>query len=156
MNRKINRLILLVLLVIILSACSKNNNQQNDSSNQNNPVIEQDNETEVKLSDELVEIDKDSKLSKMFDTLNKYGKEIYDKNEYTKYNIKNNMYFASLNDLSDKYDVSIFVNEDGTVCDKDNSGIYFKINTKLDYNNNDNELSIIPILIGCSQEEVRK
>lgn len=148
MNKKIIKLILVLLLMINLSACSLNDKKEDNNDNQNNPVVDRnDNKSDDKFSDEVVEIDKNSKLGQMFDELNKYGKEIYDKNEYTKYKTKDNMYFASLSDLGTLYDISIFVGEDGTVCNKDDSGIYFRSSY------NEDELPYIPILIGCSKEE---
>lgn len=163
MNKKLIKLILVVIIVIGLSACSNNkviDDVEKENTNNGNLVGEENNTEEdntldldIEFSDVKVELEEGSKLKQMFYKLNEYGKEIYDRKEYVNYKIKNNMYFISLNGLAVKYDVSMFVGEDGTVCDKNNSGIYFNIDKKVN-SENLNKLDIIPVLIGCSQEEI--
>ena len=159
MNKKLIKLILLVIIIIGLSACSNNkvidDDVEKDNTNNNNLIGEEDTTSDlnIEFSNVEVELEEDSKLKQMFNKLNEYGKEIYDRKEYVNYKIENSMYFASLNDLAAKYDVSMFVGEDGTVCDKDNSGIYFNIDKNVN-SKNLNKLNIIPVLIGCSLEEI--
>ena len=71
--------------------------------------------------------------------------------KYRYYQKRNEVYFLSLNDLKNDfgYDISMFKNEDGTLCDVDNSGIFFDDEKKLriDYPNGSNPISVI--IIGC-------
>ena len=71
---------------------------------------------------------------------------------YINYSKKNGAYFASLESLKDKYDVSGFVGEDGTTCDTKKSGIYFDPDKKLGLNYEERD-PITPILIGCSKDQ---
>lgn len=152
MNNKIFKITLFILISVTLCACKSNNEIEKQPENQ--PVKETITPTytddmKIKFGDEKTKLDENSKLAKMFNKLSEYGKEIYDTKEYKNYKLKNDMYFISLNELSSKYDISMFVGEDGTVCDKTNSGIYFK--TALE-----EEIPYFANLIGCSKEELKR
>lgn len=149
MKKKIAKLILIAIFMISLTACITN--KKDDDNNEEPKKEEVDNtNNDIQFSDEVVEIPENSKVDQMFIKLYEYGKEIYDKEEYKNYEIRNGMRFISLNKLSREYDISMFVGEDGTVCDKYNSGLYFKENDK---ENDGKKLPYFPILIGCSKEE---
>ena len=66
------------------------------------------------------------------------------------------MYFISLKQLKDNYsyDISTFKGEDGTICDVNESGIYFDISNVMHLEYNDDFLPILPSLVKCSAEEV--
>jgi len=99
-----------------------------------------------------VEIDKDSDEAKLFNILNEYGTKMYDSKEYEKFTTKNNMYFISLNSLEEKYgyDISSFKGPDGTVCNREESGIYFDINNTLKLDLSNGFKPVLPTLIGCN------
>jgi hypothetical protein len=66
------------------------------------------------------------------------------------------MYFASLKQLRDdfSYDISSFKGEDGTVCDIEDSGIYFDITNVMNLEYNDDFIPVLPSLVKCSVAEI--
>ncbi len=145
--KKIINILLLSILCLYISGCTNNNDQNIDSE-----IPSEKQNTDIEFSKEEKEIDENSKTSQMFTKLIEYGDELYNNNNYTKYGKKDNIYFISLNNLESlNYDISIFVGEDGIVCDKEKSGIYF--DTDNFFKNNIQGPPVIPILIGCSKEE---
>ena len=113
-------------------------------------------EKEVQLTQENVTVEKDSSKEKQFTTLDEYGNKIYEEKSYQTYPKKNGAFFISLNQLKKDfgYDVSMFIGEDGTVCDKDLSGIYFDEEGTLGITYQEGANPISPILVGCSKEEL--
>lgn len=154
--KKITNILLLSILCLGISGCTNNfakdNNQENNQNIDSETTKEKQN-IAIEFSKEEVEIDESSKTNQMFTKLIEYGDELYNNNNYTKYGKKDNIYFISLNNLESlNYDISIFAGEDGTVCDKEKSGIYF--DTDNYFNIDFQEASpVVPILIGCSKEE---
>jgi len=151
---------LILILFILLTGCSitKNNSSQNIVDNEvndseNNEIIEQQkNSYDFGLSGEKIEISEDSYLNILFEKLSSYGNEIYmNKKEYTTYAMRNGAYFVSLIDLKNdfNYDISMFKDEKGNLCDVDNSGILFDDDRKLGIDYLDGENPITVILIGC-------
>jgi hypothetical protein len=63
------------------------------------------------------------------------------------------MYFVSLKQLRDdfSYDISSFKGEDGTVCDIENSGIYFDIANVMNLEYTEDFIPVLPSLINCSE-----
>ena len=114
-------------------------------------VTEKDEKPKEPFSNEIVEIATNPALKNSFDILNTYGKKIYDEKLYTSYSKKDDMYFISLADLNKiyGYDISVFKDEKGNVCDVEESGIYFDIDNHLKLENTEYFDPIIPDLIGC-------
>ena len=132
-------LIILAILCLVITGCGKKESKPNTDQTNNDNEIEQ-LETKPDFYDE-----------DLFTKLTEYGESIYRTEGYTKYAKRNDIYFASLEDLKNEYDVSIFVGDDGTVCNQTDSGIYFDIDKKLgiDYGTSD---PISAVLIGCTKE----
>lgn len=139
-------IILLLAVSIFSTACSQNENK--DTPNKNESSQE---EKELIFTEEKSDIVDGSHMYELFDKLASYGREIYKNEEYIKYSKKDGAYFISLKELSKKYDVSMFKGEDGTVCDQQNSGIYFDTEHVIDENSG--KEPIIPILISCEKNQ---
>ena len=138
--------IILLVLSLCVTGCGFNKDKQKTSSNNS------DDDFNIIFSQDDSGIEKDSVMYNLFAKLSQYGKEIYDNGSYINYSKKNGAYFASLESLKDKYDVSGFVGEDGTACDTKKSGIYFDPDKKLGLNYEERD-PITPILIGCSKDQ---
>ena len=173
-SKKIAIVSLLVLLLVVGALAYKfmfaggtndtntSNNIENTTDNtsdtkelDNTQKSELDDE-EVILSDEEVTIPENSHLNKLYTKLNEYGVALYKKKEYTSYNKMDDVYFISLNEMHKKYnyDISMFVGEDGTVCDVNKSGVYFDIDYKLiDGEVTDGMNPLVLTLIKCSKKE---
>lgn len=95
---------------------------------------------------------KETQNKELHDKLREYGEKIY--SEYTSLPKKDDVYFASLNTLKDKYnyDISLFTTN-GYNCDKNNTGVYIDVDHKLAPNDENNEKGIITILIKCNNEK---
>lgn len=137
--------IILLVLSLCVTGCGSNNDKPKTPSNS-------DDDFNIIFSQDDSGIGKDSVMYNLFAKLSQYGKEIYDNGSYINYSKKNGAYFASLESLKDKYDVSGFVGEDGTACDTKKSGIYFDPDKKLGLNYEDRD-PVTPILIGCSKDQ---
>lgn len=137
-------IILLLTVSVFSTACSKNENK--DTPNKNESPQEA---KELIFTEEKSNIVDGSHMYELFSKLTSYGREIYKNEEYIKYSKKDGAYFISLKELSKKYDVSIFKGEDGTVCNQQNSGIYFDTDHVIDKNSG--KEPIIPILISCEK-----
>ena len=111
-------------------------------------------ETDIKFSQDSEYIEKDSVEGKLLSSLRNIGIEIYNGQKFTTYEKKNGAYFISLKQLSSDfgYDISEFKGKDGTVCDKELTGIYFDTEKQMGVELGDNP-PVIPILIGCSKVE---
>ena len=154
------RKILIFGLFILLTGCNTIENRQNQNivdnkvnDLENNEIVEQQkNSNDFGLSDEKIELDEDSYLNKLFEKLMSYGNEIYaNKKDYTTYSKRNGAYFVSLKDLKNdfNYDISMFRDDKGKLCDVDNSGILFDDDRKLGIDYLDNSNPISAIIIGC-------
>lgn len=141
------KLLVIILLVLSLcvTGCGSNKDKPKTPSNS-------DDDFNIIFSQDDSGIEKDSVMYNLFAKLSQYGKEIYNNGSYIDYSKKNGAYFASLESLKDKYDVSGFVGEDGTACDTKKSGIYFDPDKKLGLNYEERD-PITPILIGCSKDQ---
>lgn len=154
-------LIILAILCLVITGCgqkvskpnSDQNNNDNNTNNSNNSNSNNENIFDIELSKDQVETETDYYTDNLYTKLTEYGESIYREKEYTKYAKRNDVYFASLEEIKDEYDVSIFVGKDGTVCNQTNSGIYFDVDKKLgvDYGVRD---PITVVLIGCSKEQL--
>lgn len=96
--------------------------------------------------DNVVELTDDEK--KKFDTLNNYGKEIYNNSGYVDFSkSEDGIYYATIEDLEKLgYDVTIFDKS----CNKKSPVIYFDIDHKLVDNYIDAPISFV---IECPNEE---
>ena len=108
---------------LILHIKNKENNSINDSKSETKK------ERVIEFSNDQSKLNDDN-MKDLFLKLDSWGSKIYEKKEYLSFSKKNNMYFISLKELSEKYkyDISIFKDQKGTFCDIDVSGIYFDIN----------------------------
>jgi hypothetical protein len=147
---------MIICSCLILTGCGSNK-KDNKKDNSKEEVVNVPEDTVISFSDEKVSIPEGSHLDKLYNILTNYGKKIYQDKAYEGLEKKNEMYFASLKQLKEKfsYDVSSFVGEDGTVCDVDESGIYFDIDNKMNYKYNEDFLPILPTLVKCSASEVK-
>lgn len=144
--------ILGILLITLFSLTGCSFLEKNKNSNKTDNVTESENGSDVTLSEE--DSDENPYISNLFTVLSNYGYEIYDKQQYSSYSKENDMYFISLNQLKKdfSYEISSFKGEDGTVCDKNKSGIYFDIDNTLGIEYSEDFKPIFPMLIGCSSE----
>ena len=115
------------------------------------PVVEEDDI----LSKEIKNENEDSLIFQLSGKLYVIGKEIYQNGDYKNFSKRNDLYFVSLQELHEKYsyDISGFIGDDGTQCDVELSGIYFDPDNSMNIEHEEEEdLPISPILIGCSKE----
>ena len=154
--KKIILFIMIICSCLILTGCGSNK-KDNKKDNSKEEVVNVPDEGVVSFSDEKVDIQKGSHIEKLYNTLSNYGNKIYKDKAYEGLEKKNKMYFASLRQLKEKfsYDISSFVGEDGTVCDVDESGIYFDIDNEMKYEYNDDFLPILPSLVKCNASELK-
>ena len=155
MRKKVIYIISILVIVLIIGILIYNYVQSNTKKIDNTTNNAYD--IDIYFSDEKIKIDKDSQLDKMYSKLNEYGEEIYKMKEYINYNKRNDVYFISLSDMNKmyEYDISMFVGEDGTVCDTDLSGIYFDTEHKINNNQQgDMGTPLILTLIKCSKDEL--
>lgn len=150
------KILILLVMCVVLTGCSlfgKDNNVDNQENDLDKTDIqEQENSSDFGLSDEKVEIDKNSYLNSLFGKLTTYANEIYNNGgNYKKYSKRNEAYFVTLNDLKNdfNYDISMFKDEEGKACDINNSGIFFDDDKKLgiEYPDESNPISVI--IVGC-------
>lgn len=134
-------IIIIIILIIVLFIHFSNKNNFND--------------IKISFQEETEKIELDKSTNELFKELYNYGVQVFDSKEYKRFDKKNNIYFISLYELNKKYDydISNFKGSDGTVCDIDNSGIFFDIDHKIPTNNDKDVKPVIPILIGCTKEE---
>ncbi len=114
-------------------------------------ITKKEEEPKEPFSGQSVEISKSSPMFELFDMLSIYTKKYYDDKTYLSYSKKNDMYFISLADLNKLYgfDISVFKDEKGNVCDIEESGVYFDPDNHLNLEYTSDFDPIIPSLIGC-------
>lgn len=146
--------VIVVLLVTLNVIYFINNNDE--KTKENNPIeenkeINNNNEKGI-FSDEPIE-NINSKDAELHNKLNEYGISLYDNNKYTELSKKDEIYFASLRTLNEKYnyDISLFTGDDRKTCDIDNTGVYFDIDYKLS-KKIEGQKPIVTILIGCNNQ----
>lgn len=140
-NKKIIIIVIIVLLInVALGLYLLIQNKKHSSDIKINDVT---------LTNEQIELD--DYMNKLMEKLNEYGNTLVENNEYMKFEKQNDIYFISLMDLNEKYnyDISIFVGNDGTICDSEKSGIYFDKNQKIFKRDKNDKGITVPILIGC-------
>lgn len=137
--------ILLLGVVIYLKISDSNSNAENDNKVNN---LDSDTSNAPKESGILRD---DSYAFKLYNKLASYGKEVYDSKKYEKYDKRNNAYFISLKQLNEdfNYDISMFKDEKGTLCDVEQSGIFFDVDYKSGVSFADNADPILASLVGC-------
>jgi len=153
--KKISTLFLVFLLCFLLTGCAEKKDEPKKEESSKEEHSEFDiSKKDVNLSNDKANID-DSKVASLYKKLIDYGNDIYISNQHVPYPKKNNMIFISLNDLNKNfsYDISDFKGEDGTICDLDNSGIYFDIDNTLNLDYLNGAPPVFPSLVGCSIEE---
>ncbi len=150
--KKIFICLLIILSCFILTGCGSKDKTEKKSKGDRVDVPKE----SVSFSNEKIEIAEGSQTDKMYKILYDYGKAIYDAKSYERLNKKNDMYFASLKQLRDdfSYDISSFKGEDGTVCDIEDSGIYFDITNVMNLEYNDDFIPVLPSLVKCSVAEI--
>jgi tRNA A37 N6-isopentenylltransferase MiaA len=92
------------------------------------------------------------KQKELMNTLSDWGKQLYEKKEYTSYEGQGGVYFISLKDLKEKYsyDISIFHNENGNKCDVNKTGIYFDTENVLGRRfDSGNYIPYFPLISNC-------
>jgi len=153
--KKIFICIFILCSCLLLTGCGPEK-KDNDKKKAKEDVVEEPIDKGVSLSDEKVDIAENSEIDKMYHVLSGYGETIYKEKSYEKFEKKNDMYFISLKQLKDNYsyDISTFKGEDGTICDVNESGIYFDISNVMHLEYNDDFLPVLPSLVKCSAEEV--
>ena len=149
---------LCMIISLFLCSCSlsesSNNTNTNNVNKKNEAINDIKTKTKTTLTEEIVEISDAQKI--LYRKLTEYGDELYKKNEYNNYSKENDMLFISLNEMNEKYgyNIDMFVGEDGTVCDKNLSGIYFDIENKIIKPvDGEKTIPIVTTLVGCSKEE---
>ena len=165
------KIILILAICLLLVGCNKKNKPvttpaQNETNttvktNDNSTVELEENNTDiigVTLSDKKIKIEESTGMPNLFDKLVKQGRELYKNKSYTNFEKRNEAYFISLKNLKKDYnfDISSFKGEDGTVCDIDNSGIYFDVDNRMGVKFSKDEPPVVPMLIGCSKSESKK
>lgn len=111
-------LVLLALGLIIFVVVNGKDNETNKNI---------DNDNTDKNIEEKIELDDEQQ--KLFDLLYKYGKEIYEKEEYKNFQKnENDVYYATKEDLSTLgYDISSILED----CDQKTPIIFFDVDNKL-------------------------
>lgn len=158
-NKKILYLFSILIIIIMIGLLVYNyiNSRNDNNSNNASPTEDKNNIKYDTFSDEKVDILEDSRMALMYTKLNEYADELYKKQEYINYNKNNDIYFISLEEMKDKYnyDITMFVGEDGTVCDTKLSGIYFDIDYKIiPKDSSEDNPPVMPTLIKCSKDEL--
>ena len=155
--KKTLMILLLFLCFFMITGCAfqKEKTEQKESEKQQ----EQQKQTEEKepFSGEVINHGEQSHTNDMLNTLFGYGKELFDNKSYEKYQKKDGLPFISLKELNDiyGYDISMFVGDDGTICNKEESGIYFDPENTMNIQYSENPVLVIPCLVGCSEEEAK-
>lgn len=105
------KILLFMLCITLLSGCGKDDGEK-IIDNEDKPLSEQ--------------------TQNLFSQLMIYAKEFYDSKKYENYpKDENGFYTITLKDLEIAgYDISMFVNESGKECDKDNTNIQFDLEHK--------------------------
>lgn len=151
MKRK-NILIILVVfcffligVVVYLKINDNNSNTKNDDTVNNSTNKSSDIEKETTV------LTKDTNAFELYSKLAGYGKEIYDSKKYEKYDKVDDAYFISLKSLKEDfdYDISMFKDEEGTLCDEEKSGIFFDVDHKSGVSFADGVDPILTTLVGC-------
>ena len=147
MKNKIISLALIFLSFSLLSIGLFIQLNTKEKNSNNNLKTETKKERIVEFSNHQSELN-DDKMKELYLKLDNWGRQIYEKKEYLSFSKKNNMYFISLKELSEKYnyDISIFKDKKGTDCDLDVSGIYFDIDNIRKLNM---EIPLLSTLIDC-------
>ena len=154
------KLLLILISCLLLVGCGKEEPKQ--PSNETNKTTEKETvkekEYDMNITISGEEQDKEASKTKteLLGTLRKKGEEIYKAKQYTKYNKRNGAYFISLAELEKdfKYDISSYKGSDGTECDKENSGLFFDVDSVMDTNRDKETPPVIPMLIACTQAEL--
>ena len=154
--KKIILYIMIICSCLLLTGCGSNK-KDNKKEKSKEEVVNVPEDGTITFSEEKVDVPKGSHTEKLYSILNDYGHKIYQDKAYEGLEKKNDMYFASLKQLKEKfsYDITAFVGEDGTICDVDESGIYFDIDNKMNYKYNDDFLPILPSLVKCNASEIK-
>lgn len=156
-NKNILYILSIIIIIITLGLLSYNYINSSKNTNANNTASMEELTNKDTFSNEKSDVLNNSKMASLYTKLNEYADELYKKGEYTNYHKDNDMYFISLKEMNDKYeyDISIFVGEDGTVCDTELSGVYFDTEYKILPKDTDSDTPpIMPTLIKCSKEEL--
>ena len=158
--KKVILFLIIIVSCFFIFGCEKREEKKEEPKGNQMVQNEKSNSEEdvVIFSDDATNIEAGSKMDQLFTSLLDFGTSIYKEKKYLYFKKVNSMYFASLKELNAKYnfDITNFTGDDGTSCDVEKSGIYFDIDnvSKLEYT--DNFLPVLPILIGCSKEELQK
>ena len=147
MKNRITFIILISLsLIFLLTGTFLILNTKKNTTNKNSKE-ETKKERVIEFSNNQSELN-DDKMKELYLKLDSWGRNIYEKKEYLSFTKKNNMYFISLKELSEKYnyDISIFKDQNGTYCDSDISGIYFDINNDRKINM---DIPVRSLLVDC-------
>ena len=151
--KRVFYILVVIISCFLLVGCTQKDTKKNSS----NETKTEEKDSDKEFSKEEAVLDENSKEVKLLNELSKYGLELYQSKKYTDYSKKNSMYFISLTELNSKYsyDISDFVGEDGTVCDKEESGIYFDPDNVMKLEYTEDFPPVLPMLVGCSKDEVK-
>lgn len=139
------KILIITFCLIMLCSCENKNN----NSDINIDINANSNQTSTEKENKII-LDDNTNYGKLVSTLLQYSRELYDKKEYVNYSKKDGMYFISLKELNEiyNYDISIYKNAKGDICNINESGITFDIQrTKV------TDLKVYPTmvtLIGCN------
>jgi len=148
--KKIYMIIIVIFLFLFLTGCS--------SSKSSKKVNTVDDHSKEASEQEGATVTEDFDRDQLYSFLSKYGVDIFKNKQYENYPKKNGMFFISLKQLQEDFsiDISIYKGSDGTFCDVNQSGIFFDLDNVLNLEYNDNFMPILPTLIGCSFDEMKK
>ena len=148
---KVKKIIIVLVIIILIVGINVFIIFHNKNKDNNNKSIIADDGTTYTISNEVIQASETQIY--LFQKLYDKGKELYDDKSYLNFEKKNDIYFISLYELSNKYnfDISEFVIE-GNYCHILDSGIFFDIDNKLKKYDRKVEKYlnyVVPVLMDC-------